>query len=139
MPGIPPRTRAVLLSLGALRSRTATAWADADDPGAWSIATAARGVFDVTWSDGLVFGAADRGGLLLYDPVTGSLTPFTTADGLGSNRTQCVETSPDGEVWVGTKDTGITRIFPDRSARYLTALPDQLDVRALAFAGANAW
>jgi ligand-binding sensor domain-containing protein len=67
------------------------------------------------------------------------LTPFTTVDGLGSNRVQCVEAAPDGEVWVGTADAGITRIFSDRTARYLTALPGQLDVRAIAFSGANAW
>lgn len=143
MRGTPPRTGSVLLFLGTfllvLVSAPPAVLGDAGDPQDWSIATPTRGVLDVTWSGGLVYGAVDLGGLLLYDPSTNSVTPFTTVDGLGSNRAQCVETNPDGEVWVGTADAGITRIFPDGSARFLTALPDQLDVRALAFSGANAW
>lgn len=143
MPGIPPRTRVALLSLGTLLLVSAVAPApvlgDADDPNDWSIAIPTRGVLDVTWSDGRVFGAVDLGGLLIYEPATDELIPFDTTDGLGSNRTRCVVTSPAGEVWVGTADAGITRIFPDLSTRFLTALPGQLDVRTLAFAGANAY
>lgn len=143
MPGTPPRTRAVLFCLGTLlliaMSVTPPVQGDANDPQDWSIATPARGVLDVTWSGGVVYGAVDLGGLLLYDPGSNSVTPFTTVDGLGSNRARCVVTNPDGEVWVGTADAGITRIFPDGSARFLTALPDQLDVGAIAFSGTNAW
>jgi hypothetical protein len=142
VPGFQSRTHVVLLFLGTLlliTSASAPVRGDADDPSDWTIATPTRGVLDVTWSDGVVFAAVDLGGLLLYDPTTNSLTPFTTEEGLGSNRVQCVELSPDGEVWVGSADAGITRIVGDRSARFLTALPDQLDVRAIAFSGANSW
>lgn len=118
---------------------TADARADAADPADWSVAVNARLVYDIAWADGRIWAALDLGGVLVYDPSTAELTPFTTVDGLGSNLSQCIAANAAGEVWVGSADAGITRILPGGRTRYLTALPDQLDVRALAFSGDNAY
>ncbi|RKZ15344.1 hypothetical protein DRQ53_09235 [bacterium] len=113
--------------------------ADADDPQDWTTLTATRAVLDLEWVRGELVGAVDPGGLLFYDPAVGSLRPFTTDDGLGSNRSSCIAVGDDGEIWVGSADAGITRILPDGRTRLLTALPDQLVVRAIAIEGDNAY
>ena len=138
-----PRVLPFLLIPGALTVGgpvwTSPALADADNPADWSVAIPVRAVVDVEFFDGELWGVVDPGGLVAYDPVTARITEVSTANGLGSNRTQCLASSPDGELWVGSADAGITRIFPDGRMRFLTALPDQLDVRAIAFSGANAY
>jgi ligand-binding sensor domain-containing protein len=118
---------------------TSPALADADNPADWSVAIAARAVIDLEVFEGRLWGAVDPGGLLTYDPLTRDFTEVTTVDGLGSNRTRCLAVSPVGELWVGSADAGITRIFPDGRMRFLTALPGQLNVQGIAFSGDNAY
>lgn len=113
--------------------------ADAADPADWSVALSTRLVYDVVWSNGRIWSAVDPGGVLVYDPATREFESFSSADGLGSNRIQCLAVNDAGEIWVGSADAGITRIYPDGRTRYLTALPDQLDVRAIAFSGDDAY
>jgi hypothetical protein len=112
---------------------------DADQPSDWSVATPTRSVLDAVWSNDRIYAAVEFGGLLIHDPDADSIDQFTTFDGLGSNLTRCVGLAPDGELWVGTADAGITRIDPEGRTRFLTALPDQLDVRALAFSGSDTY
>ena len=103
------------------------------------MATPTRSVLDAVWSNNRIYAAVDFGGLLIHDSDADSIDQFTTFDGLGSNLTRCVGLAPDGELWVGTADAGITRIDPEGRTRFLTALPDQLDVRALAFSGSDTY
>jgi hypothetical protein len=137
-----PAIRLLLSALalaGSVSIAARPARSDAADPGDWSVAVPVRLVYDVAWSGGRIYAAVDPGGILIYDPASGRFEEFTTEHGLGSNRVQCVSVSEDGEVWVGTADAGIARLLGDGRTRYITGLPDQLDVRALAFAGDNAY
>jgi len=102
--------------------------ADADNPAHWTVATPTRVVLDVAWANGQIYAPVELGGLLRYDPDSGQIGRVTTADGLGSNLTRCIEVAPDGVIWVGTADAGITRIFPDGRMRFLTALPDLIPI-----------
>lgn len=72
--------------------------ADPENPADWSTMTATRVVFDLVWSGGQLVGAVDPGGLLFYDPATSAFTRFTTDDGLGSNRAQCLAVNDGGDL-----------------------------------------
>ena len=136
--------RLLLLVIPGLLLASGSAWispalADADDPADWSVAIPVKVVVDLEFFGGKLYGAVDPGGLLLYDPATRQFAEFSSGNGLGSNRAQCLALSPDGELWVGSADAGITRISADGRTRFLTALPDQLDIRSIAFSGDNAY
>ncbi|HIG18527.1 MAG TPA: hypothetical protein EYQ31_15285 [Candidatus Handelsmanbacteria bacterium] len=60
-------------------------------------------------SDGVVFGATP-GGVLRYDPDTGSYRRFTRTDGLAGNHVLSVLLDSTGDLWFGTDGTGVSRL-----------------------------
>ena len=60
----------------------------------------------------------EDGGLWLYDPRQAdgkSFTQFTRKDGLCHNGVFCMVEDTDGNIWVGTRNTGLCRYDPRRA------------------------
>ncbi len=61
-------------------------------------------------ADGNVWLASNFHGALFYSD--GRWVRYTTEDGLTSNNLTFVEVGPDGSVWFGSSDAGLTRLLP---------------------------
>ncbi len=57
--------------------------------------------------NGHIWFALKSGGILDFDPATRNFRMFNTDTGLPSNDLQCIETTADGQVWVGSKRDGL--------------------------------
>jgi len=56
---------------------------------------------------------ATRGGVVLFDPATGSFQKILrTPQGLPSNDVRCVAVGPSGTLWAGTNAGGLARLKP---------------------------
>ncbi|HCL29003.1 MAG TPA: hypothetical protein DIC52_11255 [Candidatus Latescibacteria bacterium] len=77
--------------------------------GTWTAFTSMLHVEALAVSDGVVFGATP-GGVLRYDPDTGSYRRFTRTDGLAGNHVLSVLLDSTGDLWFGTDGTGISRL-----------------------------
>ncbi|NNC39390.1 MAG: hypothetical protein HKO63_08895 [Acidimicrobiia bacterium] len=64
-------------------------------------------------SNGTLWGHSGTGyGVFSFDGE--EWTRFTTEDGLASNKITFVEIGPDGSLWFGTEDAGVTRYLPEQ-------------------------
>lgn len=55
--------------------------------------------------------AATAGGLVTYNMASGRFRSYTTADGLPHNNINFVHLDPDGQLWLGPKDSGIAMLY----------------------------
>ncbi len=58
---------------------------------------------------------ASQGGFIIYDIETETSYCYTTIDGLPHNNINFVYADPEGQIWFGPKDSGITTITEDGS------------------------
>ncbi len=58
-----------------------------------------------------MWAASSEEGAFRFDGAT--WTRYTTADGLDSDFLMSVAVTPDGAVWFGTLDSGVTRFDPE--------------------------
>jgi sugar lactone lactonase YvrE len=66
-----------------------------------------------TMINGTLWGHSGTGyGVFSFDGQ--EWTRYTTEDGLSSNKITFVEIGPDGSLWFGTEDAGVTRHLPER-------------------------
>ena len=66
---------------------------------------------DARSGDGAVWVGTDGGGLNRLDPVTGTFTHYTRAQGLPGDRVSSILADADGFLWLGT-DRGLSRFDP---------------------------
>lgn len=83
--------------------------------GVWTQYTNANLVKDIAWHDGVLW-AATHGGLVRWQPSTGTYTKYTTIDGLPSDDLHQVAVNPsNGDVWVGTRFQGVAVRHPNNT------------------------
>ena len=129
--GVVPAVGAVLLALAPVSELRA----DLRDGSAWDVLAARTVILDAVAWQGRLAGAVEGGGILLFDPTSGSLELLDTTRDLSSLRVQALAVGDDGRLWAGTGDAGIMRLDPGGTVRAITALQQQIDVRAIAADG----
>ncbi len=67
-------------------------------------------ILDLTLQGDEIY-AATYGGILVYDINQSSFRQYTTRDGLPSNNLSAVTFDPGGDLYIGTADAGIARVW----------------------------
>lgn len=84
-----------------------------------------------------------QGGVVCWDTADMTYVKYTTSDGLGANNVQAVTHGPDGTIYAGTRDGGLSSfdgaswstVFDDYRFRNITSL--QVSPDGLVWASAN--
>jgi hypothetical protein len=110
--------------------------------GAWSTFLRPEIFADLVAGTDTVWCATDEAGLLFYDRVAGRFGSWTREPGgLASNHLTSLAFDRSGQLWIGTRDAGVSRLSPRGSWGLLNAfdgLPD-LAVNVLRAQGDTLW
>ncbi len=87
----------------------------------------ASAINEIVLRDNLLY-MATFGGLVVYDPARGTFAQYDNTDGLTSNALTCLAFTPDGTMYIGAEDIGVTkaRLAGGRLLR-LRSLNEQID------------
>lgn len=74
----------------------------------WQTWTTANQTNGAIWTNHLVW-LATEGGVVVIDESTGEQIKFLPEHGIPSVNITAISSSPNGEIWIGTRDSGIAR------------------------------